>query len=123
ICFMTSDIQREEKVEGEFDALVGRLILMHLVHPAEVLRTLAHHLRPNAVVAFQETIASLIRSYPPAPLAEKVLGWIVEATRRGGADPDFATRLYPTLVEAGFTGVRLRAHQGLGGGPESGFYG
>jgi SAM-dependent methyltransferase len=33
--------------EDEFDAIIGRLILMYLPNPAETLRRLCHHLRPD----------------------------------------------------------------------------
>src|SRR5262249_3929812 len=47
--FVVGDIQQQLPLEGEFDALVGRLVLTHLADPAAVLRKLLRHLRSGGI--------------------------------------------------------------------------
>ena len=42
-------------VASDFDAVVGRWILMYLAEPADLLRRVQAHVRPGAVIAFQES--------------------------------------------------------------------
>src|SRR5262249_11000514 len=55
-------------VEGQFDTLVGRLVLMYLPDPAAVLAHLLRFVRPGGLVIFQEMDAGMGRSVPDAPL-------------------------------------------------------
>ena len=44
-----------------FDALVGRLVLMHLRDPAATLASLAQAVQPGGVVVLQEFVVSMVR--------------------------------------------------------------
>ena len=44
-------------LEREFDAAVGRFVLMFVDDPAAVLHHLSERLRPGGIVAFQEFVA------------------------------------------------------------------
>ncbi|MET8564123.1 class I SAM-dependent methyltransferase [Streptomyces flaveolus] len=83
------------------DALVGRLILMHLDDPVDAVRTMARHVRPGGIVTFQDFDASRTRTVPSVPLLDQVLAWIAEAIRAGGRDSDPGGRLYTILRDAG----------------------
>jgi ubiquinone/menaquinone biosynthesis C-methylase UbiE len=54
--------------EEEFDAIIGRLILMYLPNPAETLRRLCRHLRPDGIVVFQEMVMPLFATFLSAGL-------------------------------------------------------
>src|SRR5699024_3452308 len=41
-------------LDGEFDAIIGRAVLMHLSEPVETLVSLAQHLRPNGLLVMHE---------------------------------------------------------------------
>jgi ubiquinone/menaquinone biosynthesis C-methylase UbiE len=87
--------------DREFDAVVGRLILFHLVDPSIAL---AHHcrsLRPGGRVAFLDFDTSGIRTVPAVPLVGEALRWIDRAFRVVGANPVIGTRLEPLLRAAG----------------------
>src|SRR4051794_3135721 len=45
---------RTVALEGEFDAVVGRLVLMYMADPIDALRRLVRWVRPGGVVSFQE---------------------------------------------------------------------
>ena len=44
-------------MDGLVDAVIGRLILMHLKDPAVVVRALSALVRPGGIISFQERAA------------------------------------------------------------------
>jgi SAM-dependent methyltransferase len=120
VSFVAGDC-REATLDGPFDAVIGRLVLMYLSDPADALRALADRLRPGGIVAFQEfnfTPESL-RPCPPTPLWQQSWGWIVETIRRAGirAEPGFGLR--GTFLAAGLPEPDLRLESVVAGGSES----
>lgn len=83
-----------------FDAIVQRLVLMHVPDPPEVLRRLAAALRPGGLVVPAEMDLAIARWLPATPLASEALAWLVEAFPKAGI---------PTL------GPRRMAHSRGGG--------
>jgi SAM-dependent methyltransferase len=87
--------------EKPFDAAVGRFILMYLLDPVAVLRSISQVVRPGGVFVFQEAywvpvlahLASLPLWFATASLNDK--------TMRASANHDMGTELYHTFVEAG----------------------
>jgi ubiquinone/menaquinone biosynthesis C-methylase UbiE len=60
--------------EQQFDALVGRFILIHQPDPVTSLRHLAQFVRPGGLIAFQETeFPDRLLSIPLVPLFEKCM--------------------------------------------------
>ena len=53
IQFLAGDA-RTLDLPNDFDALIGRLVLMYMADPADALKQLTARLRPGAIVAFQE---------------------------------------------------------------------
>jgi ubiquinone/menaquinone biosynthesis C-methylase UbiE len=98
--FVTGDIH-EAATGGQFDAIVGRLVLMYVSDPAAVLRTQATLLRPGGVVAPIEFDLRSARSLPPTPLVGQLLEWLLKAFERAGIQPSLGPRLWATLLEAG----------------------
>src|SRR5205823_4764636 len=76
VTFIEGDLRADLPLEGPFDALIGRLILIHLPDRVEVLRSLGRLLRPGGLIAFQETDTSVSYSDPPLPLADDIMRWI-----------------------------------------------
>lgn len=102
---------------SDFDALIGRFVLMYLPDPTEALRNLATRVRPGGIVAFHE-IGFNPNRLPHAidtPLAHQLVDWTTEVFKRSGAHADLAYRLYGTFVDAGLTEPRLE-YTALGGG-------
>ncbi|POX58756.1 class I SAM-dependent methyltransferase [Streptomyces sp. Ru62] len=89
------------------DALVGRLILMHLDDPVDAVRTMARHVRPGGIVTFQDFNVTRSRTVPTVPLMDDVVAWIVDAIRRGGRNSDPGDRLYAILRDAGLPTPRV----------------
>ncbi|WP_181782873.1 class I SAM-dependent methyltransferase [Pseudonocardia pini] len=89
-----------------FDAVVGRLILMHLPDPVGALRTVAGLVRPGGVVTFQDFEVSAARSVPELPLFTRVRDLIVAAFRTAGARTEMGTSLHRVFREAGLPAPR-----------------
>ena len=93
------DITLDEPV----DAVIGRLILMHLPEPVAALRRLATLVPPGGVIAFCDFDLTAARSVPWLPTWETAAEAIASAFRGAGLDPQFGTTLH-----------RLFRHAGLG---------
>jgi ubiquinone/menaquinone biosynthesis C-methylase UbiE len=89
--------------DREFDAVVGRFVLMFIDDPTAVLRRLRKALRPGGIVAFQEWVGD-VHGVSPAtqPLLSWVLGLLAETFVRSGAHLHMGLELYTGMLEAGF---------------------
>ncbi len=103
--FEESDLAAFE-TDQEFDAVVGRLVLLYLPDPARVLRSLSRHLRSGAIVAFQEFDMSQASQAPASELFMQARRWILDAFTAGGAELDMGTKLYTTFLRAGLPASR-----------------
>ncbi|RII13117.1 Demethylmenaquinone methyltransferase [Streptomyces sp. YIM 130001] len=74
-------------LDGQVDAVVGRIILLHLPDPAGALDSLRQLVRPAGLVAFLELTMSVFRSMPSVPLVEKSRSWVIDALLAAGVDP------------------------------------
>jgi ubiquinone/menaquinone biosynthesis C-methylase UbiE len=111
-------------LDGGFDAAVGRLVLMHQRDPAKTLRSVASMVRSGGIVAFQEyncTTRSTL-AFPPTPLWEEALGWIVAALERAGVETEMGFKLRGAFAEAGQAEPKMELNAPVGGGPRWGGY-
>jgi ubiquinone/menaquinone biosynthesis C-methylase UbiE len=106
-----ADIALHEPV----DAVIGRLILMHLPDPVSALRQLAGLLPPGGVIAFCETDISGVRSVPETPHFRAVTEGITSAFRGVGLDPEFGTTLHSLFQRAGLPAPQLTLAAPIGG--------
>jgi SAM-dependent methyltransferase len=106
-----ADIKLDEPV----DAVVGRLILMHLPDPVSALRQLARLVRPGGVIAFCETDIGAVRSVPETPSFRAVTEGIASAFRAVGLDPEFGTTLHNLFQLAGLPPPSLTLAAPIGG--------
>lgn len=90
-------------LDAPVDALIGRLILVHLRDPVEVVRELSALVRPGGVVTFQETGSWNARSEPATPLVTQAYGWVADVLRAHGRDRSAGPRRI--LRAAGFEQV------------------
>lgn len=106
-----SDIALAEPV----DAVIGRLILMHLPDPVAALRHLATLVRPGGLIAICESDMTAVRSVPDIPLFRAVSDAITRAFRAVGLDPAFGTTLHAIFEHAGLDAPRLTLGAPVGG--------
>jgi ubiquinone/menaquinone biosynthesis C-methylase UbiE len=85
----------------EVDAVIGRLILMHLPDPVSTLRQLAGLVRPGGLIAFCEFDIGAVRSIPDSPLSRTLVDAIGRVFQSVGLDPAFGTTLHTLFQQAG----------------------
>jgi hypothetical protein len=109
-------------LEPGFDAVVGRLILLHLADPLALLRALAPHLSLGGVVAFQEPdLTRMGASVPPLPLLEQLCDWVRHAHRNLDIECQLGLQL-PQLFEDAGLAPQLRCDAFIGSGPDWEWY-
>lgn len=119
VSFVPGDLA-DLALDGRFDALVGRFVLMYLPDPAATLRALRPRLRPGAIVAcleFDFTYAPF-GACPPSPLLDQMLGWFRQTAPRAGAELAMGTKLAATYRRAGLPAPQLESSAPMGTGPD-----
>ena len=119
IQFLAGDA-RTLDLPNDFDALIGRLVLMYMADPADALKQLTTRLRPGAIVAFQEVDFTSISAFyaDHTPLMNNLATWAVEVFKRSGAHTGMGLDLYGTFMDAGLPEPALRYTAPMGG-PEA----
>jgi SAM-dependent methyltransferase len=119
VAFQAADL-RSLTLDQQFDALVGRLILMHLPEPAAVLRQWLHALRPGGIVVFQEYDLSGFANayYPPSPLWEQIWRLSTLAFERAGGNLHAGMQLPSMFRAAGLPAPRMSYEASIGADPD-----
>jgi ubiquinone/menaquinone biosynthesis C-methylase UbiE len=118
VSFVEDDLYNV-RLEGDFDAVVGRLILLHLSNPAEALRVITRHLRPGGIVAFQEAdFTNGPVALPESPLNQQLWSWWRQTVSRAGLELSMGFKLYQAFLDAGLGEPRMRLDAPVGGGPD-----
>ena len=114
--FIAGDI-RTLDLPDDFDAVVGRLVLMYMADPADALRHLATRLRPGGIVAFQEVDFTPYTAvlHPDTPLANQLIEWGQNVFERSGAHLEMGIELYKAFVDAGLPEPTLHFEAPMGG--------
>jgi SAM-dependent methyltransferase len=95
------------RLDTPVDAVVGRLVLMHVAEPIEVLRNLRQSLATQGIMLFQELDIGIARSEPPASLVEQMIELCRQAFQRAGVDHRPGLRLHDQFVAAGLPAPEL----------------
>ena len=101
----------------DFDAIVGRLVLMYMAEPADALKQLAARLRPGGIVAFQEIELTFYRAivHPDTPLVNKMIESAIAVFEKSGAHIGMGIHLYRAFVDAGLPEPTLHFETPMGG--------
>ena len=120
IAFLAGDI-REVALERDFDAVVGRNVLMYVADPSAVLRVGVEHLRPGGIVAFQEvewSISEQIAKLEALPsLVRQAAAWVYGAFRQAGTEMQMCFKFPAAFLEAGLPSPALALDGILGTDP------
>jgi 2-polyprenyl-3-methyl-5-hydroxy-6-metoxy-1,4-benzoquinol methylase len=106
----------EMEFDQQFDAIVGRLVLMYYPDPVDAIRKLIRHVRPEGLIVFQEIDLAIARSLPVASLYERSITWIKQTLIASGARIHLGSELYPVFLAAGLPGPSMRMDALVGGG-------
>ena len=116
VTFLEGDC-RSLALADQFDAAVGRLVLMYTAAPGEALKSIADHVRPGGVIAFQEWDLAPVLGYSAAgsPYAHQLWTWASMVFERTGAHAYMGAELYTAFQEAGLGEPRLALQAEMGG--------
>ena len=106
---------RQMRFDRPFDAVVGRLILMHIPEPDAFLKMIAEQVRPGGLLIFHEMDTEVAESFPRSATAERCHRWAEEAITRAGSDLRMGMKLYSTFLAAGLPAPQLRVDASIGG--------
>jgi ubiquinone/menaquinone biosynthesis C-methylase UbiE len=117
--FHEGDI-RNIDLPRDFDAVVGRWVLMYIEEPSELLQHVSKLLRPGGIVAFQESanLKAGAQTYPRMPTHDAVSRWLDPPVDPPMPTLDMGQRLYGTFIAAGLERPTLRHDAPIGGGPD-----
>jgi SAM-dependent methyltransferase len=119
VFFQPADL-RSLILDQQFDALIGRLILMHLPQPETVLRRLLHAVRPGGIVVFQEYDLSSFADafYPPSPLWEQTWRLSTLSFQRAGGNLHAGMQLPSLFRAAGLPTPHMSYEASIGADPD-----
>jgi SAM-dependent methyltransferase len=122
--FVEADLRDLRLDEPAFDAVVGRWVLMYQPDPVFLLRRLAEHAAPEAVIAFQESdLIAVHRPVVDAPTYEQLLQWMTPPADFGGPELRMGPKLYDAYLAAGLPAPSVRIDTPVGGGRDWPGYG
>jgi SAM-dependent methyltransferase len=119
VVFITGDA-REVALDDQFDAVVGRLVLMYLGDPAAALQAFIRHLAPCGIVAFQDynLRPGAVGWMPELPTWQQFTDWVHAVLRRTEVEWEMGYKLRGTFLSAGLPEPQLHLESRIGGGPE-----
>ena len=116
VSFVAGDIN-SVRLEHDFDAVVGRLVLMYFSEPACTLRKVLRHLRVGGIVAFQEADwTNKPLALPESRCAGQIYNWMVGCFQKAGVEIQMGLKLKRVFLDAGLPEPQLRLEAPLGGG-------
>jgi SAM-dependent methyltransferase len=114
VAFLQGDVS-QVALDDQFDAVVGRAILMYIKDRAALLRRLSQQLRPGGILAFQELDLTLAgTTLPHAPVFEQTGQRTKQVFGRAGLDTE-GLNLFRLFLEAGLPGPEMDLITTVGG--------
>lgn len=117
--FKQGDAQTLEVVDGPFDAVVGRLVLMYLADPVAALMRAAELVSPGGVVCFEEADLTYEWAQPMTPLWVQIRAWVLETLVRAHIPHRMGLALPAAFHAAGLPAPDLRLEASLRSDPDS----
>lgn len=91
--------------EGEYDAVVSRLLVLHLPDPAGALRHHLPSLRPGGLLVTMDYDTRAAGAEPAVPVVSEMFGLVAATLRSAGADPTIGSRLQAIHAEIGLSDI------------------
>ena len=123
VSFVAGDCHTAE-LPGQFDAIVGRLVLGYVGDAGAALRRLSAQLAPGGIVAFQDFNFSLpsVRAVPDVPLWGRSWGWMIDTMAAAGVPAEGGFGLHRAMVDAGLPAPTMRLESIVESGPDAAAY-
>jgi len=107
---------------GEFDAVIGRLIVLYLGDQAAGMKAFRGYVKPGGIIYFQEFGQPQPTSIPPVPLYDQARRWIEAAFERGNIELYMGMRLARLYRAAGLPAPSMLGMSRIETGPDSPAY-
>ena len=120
VTFVEGDV-REAELSGEFDAVVGRLILLYFADPLEGLSTIVRRIKKGGIVAFHEMDMNqdfTVLSYPGESIWNDTARTVLQTFSGAGMHLRMGRLLMKTFLDAGLSFPSLIEEAVAGGGPD-----
>jgi|GEM_PF-91911 len=118
VTYLEGDV-RELALDSDFDAVVGRWVLMYLPDPVTLLKHLVTRLRIGGIVAFHENDFTFPPTViPPTDLSRRFQQWTVPPPGAPGPEMRMGTKLFKVYVDAGLPEPEFRVEAPVGGGAD-----
>lgn len=108
--FIKSDLNTLSIDNAQYDAIVGRRVLMYLPDPRRVISELSAMLKIGGIMIFQESDSTLSsKSIVPMPLHKQVDKWVWDTVEREGGNIHIGFDLWSLLTQKGLVVEKIRA--------------
>lgn len=121
--FRVGDVRTLDGVGDDFDAVVGRAVLMYLADPAAAVRAAAERIRPGGLLCLHEGDFDYTWAEPYPPLWTELHGLARETMARAGVEMAMGPRLHATYRAAGLPPPHLHVATSAWGGDDVPDYG
>jgi ubiquinone/menaquinone biosynthesis C-methylase UbiE len=105
--FQQADIFNLPHGLDTFDHIFVCFVLEHLSRPIEALQSLKNHLRPGGTITVIEGDHGSVFFHPDSEAAHNAIQSQVELQRQAGGNAMIRRELYPLLLSAGYTSIRV----------------
>jgi ubiquinone/menaquinone biosynthesis C-methylase UbiE len=117
--FRVADLRSLDGIEGGFDAVTGRLVLMYLADPVSALKQAASRVRSGGLVCMHEGDLAYLWASPQTPLWDQVRAWLLEALEKAGIETRMGLALHRLYTQAGLPRPQLLFEATIAGGPDN----
>lgn len=110
VTFIKANLSTLSIDHGQFDAIVGRRVLMYLPDPKSVIADLSTLLKVDGMMIFQEHDSTMAPgSAVPMPLHDQVNKWIWDTVEHEGGNIHLGFDLWSLLSQKGLVVEKVRA--------------
>lgn len=121
--FLEGDVQVLAGIDGEFDAVVGRAVLMYVADPVGAVRRASSLVRSGGLVCLHEVDMTHRWVSVDTPTWGQLRSWIGETFERIGVNPLMGPSLFATFRAAGLPHPELIMEAVVGGGDRAPAFG
>jgi trans-aconitate methyltransferase len=107
VTFRQADLYHLPYKDASFDHVFVCFVLEHLIDPTRVLKEMRRVLAPRGSLTVIEGDHGSYYCHPRSRAADQVVQCLVDIQADTGGDALIGRRLYPLLVEAGYTSVAI----------------